>query len=192
MKTNCKTLILPFLLAFWCCSPGKKEGVKETISPSADSGKANTAVNPKGTERAAADAVEDTSATGYEFKDFSKYRLTDTIVVDLNGDQVNDTATFETRNGKAGIVITAGGTSRQTLIGCGNAFEEMGDDFSWVDEWGIVRDKSTYEIVVKDGEIVGGEQFVLDNPSVYVRKAEVGGGVITFKDGKFTWVHQAD
>jgi hypothetical protein len=47
-------------------------------------------------------------------------------------------------------------------------------------------------VLIGEGEIIGEQEFVLANPSIYVRKAEVGGGVITFKDGKFRWVHQAD
>ena len=196
MLRNLLTVALSFLV--WCCSSGKKEGVDEMTRSAPDSGKtsdsgrASSKIEAREQGESNPGNVEDTLMSTYEFKDFSTYSLADTIIGDLNGDRVNDTATFETRNGKAGIVIREGGTSRQTLIGCGHAFEEMGDDFSWVEQWGILRDKSTYEIVIKDAEIIGGEQFMLDNPSVYVRKAEVGGGVITFKDGRFTWVHQAD
>lgn len=33
---------------------------------------------------------------------------------------------------------------------------------------------------------------MLENPSIVVRKEEVGGGLITFKDGRYVWIHQAD
>lgn len=180
------------LLLAWGCSSGGKEDTGKSTGSAPDSSKISTQKEARGEEKDAAVIAEDTLTDGYEFRNFSKYSLTDTIIVDLNGDQADDTATFETRNLKAGIVIIDGRTSRQTLIGGGNAFEEMNDDFSWVDEWGVVRDPSTYEVVIEEGEITGGQQFVLDNPSIYVRQAEVGGGVITFKDGKFRWVHQAD
>jgi hypothetical protein len=187
-----KTLAFALLLLAWGCSSGEKKSVEKTTRLAPDSGKASIEVEGRGEEKAEARVTEDTLTDGYGLKDFSRFSLDDAIIVDLNGDRVNDTATFETRNLKAGIVIADGRTSGQTLVGCGHAFEEMGDDFGWVDEWGIVRDSSTYEVLIGEGEIIGEQEFVLANPSIYVRKAEVGGGVITFKDGKFRWVHQAD
>jgi hypothetical protein len=187
-----RTLACALLLLAWGCSSGEKKSVEKTTRPAPDSVKASTEAVEKGEESAAPGVSEDTLTEGDGLKNFSRFSLDDAIIVDLNGDQVNDTATFETRNFKGGIVITDGRTSGQTLIGCGHAFEEMGDDFSWVDEWGIVRDSSTYEVLIGEGEIIGEQEFVLANPSIYVRKAEVGGGIISFKDGKFQWVHQAD
>lgn len=68
----------------------------------------------------------------------------------------------------------------------------MRNDFSWVDFWGTTKDRETYEIVIKDSEIIGDKTTKLDNNSIFVRKEEVGGGVITYKNGKFIWVHQSD
>jgi hypothetical protein len=104
-----------------------------------------------------------------------------------------DTAEFISLNGKKGILIRDGG--RIDTIGAGIGFEEMGDDFSWVDTWGILEDSITYEIVIEDNEIKGSKEFKLTNPSIFVWKTtdeEAGGGIITFKDNKYQWVHQAE
>jgi hypothetical protein len=128
----------------------------------------------------------------HEFKDYKEYKLSELIITDFNGDKQVDTATFLTRNGKSGIIIKDGLTRKETTIGCGNKFGEMGDDFGWVEFWGVVNDKSTYNIIVKDSELVGQEKVALEYPSIFLRKEEVGGGVITFKNGKYIWIHQAD
>lgn len=127
-----------------------------------------------------------------EFKNYKEYKLSEVIITDFNGDKKSDTAAFLTRNGKAGIIIRDGLTGKETIIGCGNKFEEMGDDFSWVEFWGVVFDKSTYHIIVKDSELVGGKDVALAYPSIFLREEEAGGGVITFKNGKYIWLHQAD
>jgi hypothetical protein len=43
----------------------------------------------------------------------------------------------------------------------------------------------TYEIIIKETEIIEDRKVKLDNPSIVVRKEEVGGGLITCKDGKY-------
>ena len=74
----------------------------------------------------------------------------------------------------------------------GNNFEEIGDDFSWVDSWGILIDTITYEIVIEDSEIKGDTIIELQNPSIVLKKQEAGGGLIAFRNGKYDWIHQAD
>jgi hypothetical protein len=124
---------------------------------------------------------------------YKKVPLNHFIIADLNGNQNMDTAEFISLNGKKGILIRDGG--RIDTIGAGIGFEEMGDDFSWVDTWGILEDSITYEIVIEDNEIKGSKEFKLTNPSIFVWKTtdeEAGGGIITFKDNKYQWVHQAE
>lgn len=129
---------------------------------------------------------------GYEFKRAELIGLKDSIREDLNGDGFLDKAIFTNEDGKSGILIMDGQTNEEIKIGLGNEFEEMGDDFSWVDYWGIVRDSITYEIIIENAEILGDTIVQLDNPSIVVRKEEVGGGLITFRNGKYEWIHQAD
>lgn len=126
------------------------------------------------------------------FYDAQPFDLDDTIRVDLTGDGTPDQAVFVREKEKAGIVITDGRTRKQTKIGLGHPFEPMTDDFSWVDYWGLVRDTSTYEIVVSEGEILGDTIVRLEHPAIVLRRDEVGGGLIVYRNGRFVWVHQAD
>ena len=129
----------------------------------------------------------DSSMIG-EFKIFKIYELSDTIKSDLNGDNILDLALFSDSK----IYIIDGRTKKRLQVGLDKSFGDMSNNFSWVDFWGTTEDKETYEIVVKDSEIVGDKTTKLDNSSIFVRKHEVGGGVITYKDSKFIWVHQSD
>jgi hypothetical protein len=129
----------------------------------------------------------DSSLIG-EFKTFRIYQLADTINSDLNGDNILDLAFFSNQK----IYIIDGQTKKRLQVGLDKSFGDMRNDFSWVDFWGTTEDRETYEIVIKDSEIIGDKTTKLDNNSIFVRKDEVGGGVITYKDGKFIWVHQSD
>lgn len=128
----------------------------------------------------------------YEFSNVTILKLNEVINEDLNGDGKIDEAIFVTENAKSGIKIIDGKTGKVMKIGLGQEFEEMGDDFSWVDYWGVVKDKTTYEIIIEDGEILEEHALELENPSLLLKKEDVGGGLITFRKGKFVWIHQTD
>lgn len=123
-----------------------------------------------------------------EFKKFKIYKLNDTIHSDLNSDNVSDKIFFNNKK----IFVIDGLSKEQSQIGLDESFGNMGSNFSWVDFWGTTTDEETYEIIIKDDEIIGGKTIKLDNKSIFVRKNEIGGGVITYKNGKFVWIHQAD
>lgn len=123
-----------------------------------------------------------------EFKTYQIYQLSDSISSDLNGDKILDLAFFSNQK----LYIIDGQTKTQFLVGLDKSFGEMRSDFSWVDYWGLIEDRETYEIVIKDNEIIGSKTTKLENNSIFVRKDEVGGGVVTYKEGKFIWVHQSD
>lgn len=124
-----------------------------------------------------------------EFKNFKVYNISDTIKADFNGDKVLDFAFF---TDKKNISIIDGLSKKAIIVGSDKSFGEMGNDFSWVDFWGTTTDIGTYEIVIDDSEIVGDKKVKLNNYSLFVRKDEVGGGVITFKGNKYIWVHQTE
>ena len=127
----------------------------------------------------------------YEFKDATIFKLTDTITADFNGDGNADQAIFKKENETSGIFITHGETNQKIKIGFGEPFAHV-KEFNWVDYWGLINDSESYEIVIEDAEIIGDREVKLDNPSIVVRKEEVGGGLITFKNGKYVWIHQSD
>ena len=133
----------------------------------------------------------DSSLIG-QFKKYKIHTLTDTIKADLNGDKVFEISYFADNDTKKGIIIVDGQTKKQTNVGLDKSFGDMGIDFSWVDFWGTTGDTETYEVTIKDSEVVGDRKIKLDNTSLFLRKDEVGGGVITFKNGKYIWIHQSD
>jgi hypothetical protein len=131
------------------------------------------------------------SALIQEFKTFRIYSVADTIAADFNGDRIMDIAYF-TKGGPKSILIQDGKTKMESRVGADKSFSDVGSDFNWVDFWGTTNDSSTFESIVKNGEVTGGKTTRLYNISLFVRKDEEGGGVITYKGGKYIWVHQAD
>ena len=180
------------LLLGFGCSPNGTERIGEGTTVRREGEKVIIPADSSVHKEAAPQIQESQPTPGYGFEKFKGHHLSDPIVADFNGDKIIDTAKFETRNHKAGVVITDGKTGKQTLVGCGNAFEEMGDDFGWVDHWGSVSDKSTYETIIANAEIVDGQKVVLDHVSIYVGKQEEGVGIISFKNGQYVWIHQSD
>ncbi|GAA4081867.1 hypothetical protein GCM10022390_020 [Flavobacterium anseonense] len=80
----------------------------------------------------------------------------------------------------------------KTKIGDDESFDEITNNFNWADYWGVTNDKQTFEILVNESEVIGDTIVKLENKSIFIRKEEVGGGVITFKNGKYIWIHQSD
>ncbi|MTI29921.1 hypothetical protein [Xanthovirga aplysinae] len=127
----------------------------------------------------------------YEFKSAKLFHLTDTIIADFNGDGALDKAIFKREHETSGIIIMEGKTDDEVKIGFGEKFAHL-TEFNWVDYWGLVKDSSTYEVLIEDAIIIGDTIIRLDNPSIVVRKEEVGGGIITYKEGTYKWLHQSD
>ena len=127
-----------------------------------------------------------------EFKSFEIKNIKDTIKADLNGDKISDLAFFTNNNDKKQIFILDGKSKRKIKFEKYTSSGEMEDDFSWVDYWGTTEDKETFEILIIDSEIAGDTITKLYNKSIFVRKEEVGGGVITYKENRYIWIHQSD
>ena len=125
-----------------------------------------------------------------EFKEFIIYSLSDTIKGDFNGDKIFDLV-YITQNPKE-IFIIDGKSRKSVKVGSHKSFGDMQNQFNWIDYWGTTNDNETYEIVIDDSEIVGDRKVKLINTSIFLRKDEVGGGIITYKNGEFIWIHQSD
>jgi hypothetical protein len=124
------------------------------------------------------------------FEKATLFNLTDTISADFNGDGIIDKAVYVKENETSGIIIMHGKINEEVRIGFGKQFAHM-TEFDWVDYWGLVMDKETSETTfTEDGDILGSEDVKLQNPSIALGKDEVGGGLITFMNGKYVWIHQ--
>lgn len=90
-------------------------------------------------------------------------------------------------------MIRHGETNKEFRIGFGNNFSTWTDDFdcNWIDYWGLVEDKETSETTFsEEGDVLRSKVDKLPNPSIVIGKDESGGGLITFMNGKYVWIHQ--
>lgn len=126
------------------------------------------------------------------FKTFKQYSIKDTINIDLNGDHILDIAYFKIIGNKKAIVIRDGKSKKEIKAGMDQSFRYIGDDFKWVNFWGITDYRETYAHIVKNGELMGSRKVKLQNKSIFVSDSNTGGGIITIKNHKLVWVHQAD
>jgi len=132
-----------------------------------------------------------------EFKKYKIYRLNETLCEDFNGDGIADKAEFVKSNGKAGIIITDGKSKELTKLGFGNKFAHL-TDFDWVNYWGVLKDSSTNEVEFDNntGDILGSKTVQLKNISIFLRQDEngdgSGGGIITYEDNNYKWIHQTE
>ena len=125
-----------------------------------------------------------------DFENATSFKLSDTIVADFNGDGFIDKAIYKKENETSGISILHGATHEEVRIGFGKQFAHM-TEFNWVDYWGLVEDKETSEVLFsEDDEVLESRIVILQNPSIALGKNEVGGGLITFRNGTYEWIHQ--
>lgn len=132
-----------------------------------------------------------------EFKKYTIHGLDETLCEDFNGDGISDKAEFVKSDGKTGIIITDGKTKLLTKLGFGNKFSHL-TDFDWVTYWGVLKDSTTIEVPIDNdsGDILGGKTVKLENISIFLRQDVSedgsGGGIITYIDNNYKWIHQTD
>lgn len=188
------TYILTFLMLTSCGESNSDKDSKKKISAETDTIEVESKVDttkPDLKQSSTEQIEHNNQDLSYEFKEATIFKLTDTITADFNGDGNVDQAIFKNENETSGIIITHGKIDEEVKIGFGEQLAHL-TEFNWVDFWGLVNDRETYEIIIEDAEIIGDREVKLDNPSIVVRKEEAGGGLITFKEGKYVWIHQAD
>ncbi|TDL99577.1 MAG: hypothetical protein C4K58_06715 [Flavobacteriaceae bacterium] len=124
------------------------------------------------------------------FEKATVYKLSETITADFNGDGVLDKAYFKKENADFGIIIKHGKTNEEIKIGFGKNHLDL-TELDWVDYWGLVEDKKTREnIFSEQGDLLESKDVLLQNPSIAIGADEVGGGLITFLNGKYVYIHQ--
>jgi hypothetical protein len=120
------------------------------------------------------------------------FSLSEKIETDFDGDGFQDEAVFSLNEENPFITIREGKSNKQIRIGPNSPLKGIGGDFRWVDYWGVLYDSVSFEILIEDGEVIGDTFVDLTNPSIFLRQSEFGGGLITFYDGRYRWIHQAD
>lgn len=117
------------------------------------------------------------------------------LSADFNGDGKTDTVVSveSKKSQKKGLCILHSGSTQCVIIGAGKEFYNGGDDFRWADTWEIIPAGIAFETTfAENGDIVGQKEVRLTNKSLELCVDEGGCYVITFKNGKYTWVHTGD
>lgn len=114
---------------------------------------------------------------------------------DFDGDGEKDTVYFvkDRKSGRQGLCILRANANRCDVIGAGRKFHAAGDDFKWVEQWETIAagevDETTFK---RDGDVLGTRRVLLQNTSIRLCSDESGCGIVTYHDGKYFWVQQAD
>jgi hypothetical protein len=106
---------------------------------------------------------------------------------DFDGDKALDVAVLVKRSsdGKEGIAVLWRNEAEPTVVGAGTSIDGGGDDFSWVDYWGVEESGSLHESYYA-------ETIRLDADALLVIKEASASGLIYFVDRKPQWQQQGD
>jgi len=54
------------------------------------------------------------------------------------------------------------------------------------------RHTQSYEIIFDEEEVTDARDVVLEHPSIVLRQTDAVGGINTYRNGSYEWIHQAD
>lgn len=185
--------LIPFLVLAGCGQKNPEQPSKSLAEPVSD-----TAVSNNPEKASKKPVIEENPGEGSrqslsEFDKATPYPLTDTITADFNGDGFLDKAFYKKEDETSGIIIRHGGQAGEEVrIGFGQDFSIWPEfNCNWLDYWGLVKDRETTEATfTEEGDILGSRDVKLQNPSIALGANELGGGLITFLNGKYVWIHQ--
>lgn len=106
---------------------------------------------------------------------------------DFNGDGISDLVIpiKEIKSDKAGFAVIHGETNEIFIIGAGIEIKNgLSDDMFYIDIW----DVNTKEI--NEPGINEQAPLILNNPSIQIKKTEVGGGQIFWNGSEYEYFHQ--
>lgn len=128
----------------------------------------------------------------FKFQNFREYKLTQSILIDLDGDGQAEEVYMKSKNDCRSIIIEKGDSIIE--LGCENESHlEIPQPFNWVKMWCVVYDEQVHEVLLtKDLDILEDTLIILERPSIYIGHPQAGGGIITYRNGKLHWVHQSD
>ncbi len=117
------------------------------------------------------------------------------LEADFNGDSSLDIALFvkEKTTNKKGILIIHGQSFKTYLIGAGESFAHVGDDFKFLEIWKIYRENDVALTVFSDdGDIAGNKMIKIDLPAIMVASSESSSNLIIWEKNKYVWLHTGD
>ena len=109
------------------------------------------------------------------------------IYADFDRDGTRDFfgAVVEKSSSRKGIAFCNGGTGAVTIFGAGIAFDNGGDDFSWMDNWQLLEEPLA---TAKDGSPAPSTGA----PRLLVEKKESSSAVIYYDGKDFVWEQRGD
>jgi hypothetical protein len=104
---------------------------------------------------------------------------------DFNSDQKTDVAVLvkQRTTGKLGIAIIHGATDKVTILGAGTAIGNGGDDFEWMDSWGVYS---------RDRVATGRNVPKVRGDALLVSKSEAASALIYWNGELYVWLQQGD
>jgi hypothetical protein len=117
------------------------------------------------------------------------------LETDFNGDQILDIAfcVKEKSTNKRGILIIHGDDLKSYLLGAGNTFAHVGDDFKFIEIWKIYRDREVgLTEFAESGDIIGTKNIEIENDAILVSKSESAPNLIAWQKNKYVWLHMGD
>lgn len=117
------------------------------------------------------------------------------LETDFNGDNKFDIAfcVKDKLTNKKGILIIHGGVFESYLIGAGNSFAHVGDDFKFLELWKIYRDRVVaLTEFAENGDILGNKEIKIENDAILVSKSESASNLIAWQNDKYVWLHTGD
>lgn len=117
------------------------------------------------------------------------------LEADFNGDSEFDIALFvkEKTTDKKGILIIHGKSFKTYLIGAGEKFAHIGDNFEFLEIWKIYREKeAALTIFADNGDIEGNKTIEINLPAILVAASESSSNLIIWEKDKYVWLHTGD
>jgi hypothetical protein len=113
---------------------------------------------------------------------------------DLNGDKEIDfvLAVLEITSKKKGMIIFHANSDNYFVIGAGKKFNEIGENFSWANNWAIYKKSSARQTTFdkETGDILGGTKIKLVHPGIRIVDEGGTGSIIYWNGQKYISIHQ--
>lgn len=127
----------------------------------------------------------------FSFTDYMEHPLNDTINIDLNGNGILEKIYFNNRDHDR-IFIDEKGASRIILGAKNGEFSEFPTHLNWVDFWSVVSDKKVTQVLFEEnGPVIKDTIIAMEGPGIYIGREVLGGGIITYRKNKLSWIHQS-
>ncbi|MBO0930722.1 hypothetical protein [Fibrella aquatilis] len=122
------------------------------------------------------------------------------IRADFNGDSLEDVALTitEKSTNRKGILLIHKKSNNIYIFGAGTNFGSGGNNFKWIDRWGLYNNKTASEAQFDEatGDMIDGKEIKLNHPGILLEDHEDGafisGGILYWNGKNYSWIHQGE